>query len=353
MALQTHVVVLLLLSCLFRSSYSYQFVVNWVPNPSENYNSLSQRLRFQINDSVLFKYKQGGDSVLEVSKDDYDKCNTNSPIKKMEDGNSMFTFDRSGPFYFISGNKDSCNKGQKIQIVVISVRKTTPPAPKTPAPAATPPATAPPSNGSSTPSPSAGSTTPPPKTSAPSASSPVAAPPKGSSTPTIPSPNGAPTSTPTGKTPTSSPTPAGSNVSPPSPATGGTPTISPAANAPSTNSPGSSSPAAGGPSGSIIAPTAGGPSAGGPSAGSLAPAGGPSAGTLAPAGGPSAGANAPAGGPSAGANAPGSPADINSPSGSPGNPNSFAVKAFTPSVVLVSAVSLVLTMALGDFIISP
>ncbi|XP_060209328.1 early nodulin-like protein 2 [Lycium barbarum] len=348
MALQTHVVVLLLFSCLFRSSYSYQFVVNWVPNPSENYNSLSQRLRFQINDSVLFKYKQGGDSVLEVSKDDYDKCNTNSPIKKMEDGNSMFTFDRSGPFYFISGNKDSCNKGQKIQIVVISVRKTTPPAPKTPAPAATPPATAPPSNGSSTPSPmvsppspSAGSTTPPPKTSAPSASSPVAAPPKGSSTPTIPSPNGAPTSTPTGKTPTSSPTPAGSNVSPPSPATGGTPTISPAANAPSTNSPSSSSPAAGGPSGSIIAPTAGGPSAGGPSAG------GPSAGSLAPAGGPSAGALAPAGSPgNAPAGFPGSPADINSP-------NSFAVQAFTPSVVLVSAVSLVLTMALGDFIISP
>ncbi|PHT72992.1 hypothetical protein T459_23777 [Capsicum annuum] len=199
MALQKHIV-LLFLTCLFTSSYSYQFMIGgkdgWIPNPSENYNTWSQRMRFQINDSVLFKYKQGADSVLEVSKNDYDKCNTANPIKKMEDGNSVFTFDRSGPFYFISGNKDNCDKGQKLQIIVISVRKpptTTPPAPQTPTPVA-----APPSNGPSsptTPSPSGGSTTPPPKSSTPPASSPGAAPPTGSSTPSASAPSGAPVST--------------------------------------------------------------------------------------------------------------------------------------------------------------
>lgn len=99
--------------------------------------------------------------MLEVSKDDYDKCNTANPIKKMEDGNSVFTLDRSGPFYFISGNKDNCEKGQKLLAVVISVRNqgkpppTAPPAPKTPAPGAAPP------SGSTTPSPTGSPPSPP------------------------------------------------------------------------------------------------------------------------------------------------------------------------------------------------
>ncbi|KAK6774738.1 hypothetical protein RDI58_029977 [Solanum bulbocastanum] len=369
MAQQRHVVVLLVLACLFTSSYSYQFTVGgkdgWVPKPSVDYNTWSQHMRFIINDSVLFKYKQGADSVLEVSKDDYDKCNTGNPIKKMEDGNSIFTLDRSGPFYFISGNKDNCDKGQKLQIIVISVRNQGKP-PQTPAPGVAPPANAP----------------------------------AGSSTPGASSPNAAPVSTPAGKSPTSSPTPAGSIASPPAPATGGSvaPAMSPVANGPSTISsspmaggPSSGSgmaPAAGGPAGSMSpGPSAGGPLAGGPSAGapgssasgpggsntpadinspagapenpnSFAPAAGGPAGSMSP--GPSAGGPL-AGGPSAGA--PGSsasgpggsntPADINSPAGAPENPNSFAVKAFTPSIVLVSAVSLVLTVALREFIILP
>ncbi|XP_049347344.1 early nodulin-like protein 2 [Solanum verrucosum] len=347
MAQQRHVVVLLVLACLFTSSYSSQYTVGgkdgWVLNPSVDYNTWSQHMRFIINDSVLFKYKQGADSVLEVSKDDYDKCNTGNPIKKMEDGNSIFTLDRSGPFYFISGNKDNCDKGQKLQIIVISVRN------QTPAPGVAPP-TSPP-KGSSTPgsSPPKGSSTPG-TPSAPSANAPA-----GSSTPGASSPNGAPVSTPAGKSPTSSPTPSGSTASPPAPATGGSvaPAMSPVANGPSTSTPGSSSPVAGGPSsGSGIAPSAGGPSgsgiaptAGGP-AGSMSP--GPSAGGLA--GGPSAGAPGSSASGSGGSN---TPADINSPAGAPENPNSFAVKAFTPSIVLVSAVSLVLTVALGEFIILP
>ncbi|TMW94302.1 hypothetical protein EJD97_010463 [Solanum chilense] len=353
MAQQIHVVVLFMLACLFTTSYSYQFTVGgrdgWVLNPSVDYNTWSQHMRFIINDSVLFKYKQGADSVLEVSKDDYDKCNTGNPIKKMEDGNSIFTLDRSGPFYFISGNKDNCDKGQKLQIVVISARNQGKP-PQTPAPGVAPPSngsTTPPStpSGGSTPAaaPSKGSSTPG-TPSAPSANAPA-----GSSTPGASSPNGAPVSTPAGK----SPTPSGSTASPPSPATV-VPAMSPVENGPSTSTPGSSSPVAGGPSsGSGIAP-----SAGGPSGSAIAPAAdGP---TVSMSPGPSAGGPM-AGGPSGGA--PGSsalgpggsstPADINTPAGAPENPNSFAVKAFTPSVVLVSAVSLVLTVTLAEFIILP
>ncbi|KAF5960225.1 hypothetical protein HYC85_001434 [Camellia sinensis] len=62
------------------------------------------------------------DSVLVVNKQDYDNCNTQNPITKMEDGNSVFKLDRSGPFYFISGNKSNCDHGQKLIVVVLAIR---------------------------------------------------------------------------------------------------------------------------------------------------------------------------------------------------------------------------------------
>lgn len=87
--------------------------------------------------------------MLGVSKDDYNKCNTINPINKMEDGNPVFIFDRSGPFYFLSGNKYNHDKGQKLQIIVISVRKH--PSTNLSEPQNLAPMVAPPSNGSSSP----------------------------------------------------------------------------------------------------------------------------------------------------------------------------------------------------------
>ncbi|KAL0306520.1 UNVERIFIED_CONTAM: Early nodulin-like protein 3 [Sesamum radiatum] len=108
------------------SSHAYQLIVGgkdgWVINPSENYNHWAGRLRFQVNDTLLFKYKKGSDSVLVVNNQDYDTCNTANPILRLDDGNSVFKFDRSGPFFFISGNKSNCDKGQKLIIVVLAVR---------------------------------------------------------------------------------------------------------------------------------------------------------------------------------------------------------------------------------------
>ncbi|XP_059301191.1 early nodulin-like protein 1 isoform X2 [Lycium ferocissimum] len=150
MALQKHLLVILLV-CLISSCYAYQFYVGgkagWVPNPSENYNHWAERMRFQVNDTLVFKYKKGSNSALVVNKDDYDKCNTNNPIKKMDDGNSIFKFDQSGLFYFISGNKDDCEKGsQKLIVLVLAIRPPPPPPPSPTPPPSTPgksPATSP------------------------------------------------------------------------------------------------------------------------------------------------------------------------------------------------------------------
>ncbi|KAF4382735.1 hypothetical protein F8388_015563 [Cannabis sativa] len=66
--------------------------------------------------------------------DDYNTCNTATPLLSLSDGGSVFTFDRSGPFFFISGNAQNCQKGQKLIVVVMAVRPDKKPQPQ-PAPA--------------------------------------------------------------------------------------------------------------------------------------------------------------------------------------------------------------------------
>ncbi|XP_057528360.1 early nodulin-like protein 9 [Amaranthus tricolor] len=156
--------------------------------PSDNapvFNEWAQKMRFQIGDSLLFKYPAATDSVLQVSKQDFDNCNTNLPIAKYTDGNTEFKLTKSGPYYFISGNKDNCNKNEKLVVIVMADRtanKNSPPSPLpsptplpspptiTPSPAPTtssdqqPPVASPPSDEGSTPAPSADSN--PPKNNA-------------------------------------------------------------------------------------------------------------------------------------------------------------------------------------------
>ncbi|KAH8484348.1 hypothetical protein H0E87_028702 [Populus deltoides] len=111
--------VMLVLGFLLGVSRGYKFYVGgrdgWATNPSERYSHWAERNRFQVNDTLFFKYKKGSDSVLIVSKDDYYSCNTKNPVKSLTDGDSSFIFDRSGPFFFISGNADDCNKASSPQ----------------------------------------------------------------------------------------------------------------------------------------------------------------------------------------------------------------------------------------------
>lgn len=68
----------------------------------------------------MWKYDGGKDSVLQVNKEDYANCNTSNPIQEYNDGNTKVKLDHPGPFYFISGAKGHCEKGQKVVVVVMS-----------------------------------------------------------------------------------------------------------------------------------------------------------------------------------------------------------------------------------------
>ncbi|RZS19660.1 hypothetical protein BHM03_00052117 [Ensete ventricosum] len=134
-----------------------------VPDPDAmSYNQWAQRNRF------LFVYPPDKDSVLQVGKEAYDACNTKAYVEKYDDGNTVVTFNRSGPFYFISGVEDNCLRNESVVVVVMADRSNPSPSPSTPvasepnpspspstasAPSPPPPPSSPPSPAEVTPAP--------------------------------------------------------------------------------------------------------------------------------------------------------------------------------------------------------
>ncbi|KAI3715024.1 hypothetical protein L6452_21989 [Arctium lappa] len=80
----------------------------------------AEKERFKIGDSLVFKYDSKVDSVLEVDEEDYKKCNKNKPIKEYHDGNTKIELNKAGPFFFISGSTGHCDKGEKLEVKVLS-----------------------------------------------------------------------------------------------------------------------------------------------------------------------------------------------------------------------------------------
>nr|DAD29380.1 TPA_asm: hypothetical protein HUJ06_030848 [Nelumbo nucifera] len=78
--------------------------------------------RFRIGDSLVWKYDTQKDSVLQVTKEAYTACNTPSLIVAYKDGNTKVELAWSGPFYFINGTEENCQKGEKMTVVMLSPR---------------------------------------------------------------------------------------------------------------------------------------------------------------------------------------------------------------------------------------
>ncbi|XP_015898898.2 early nodulin-like protein 9 [Ziziphus jujuba] len=118
---------LVLTLSMLQTSDANQFQVGgtgrWGPD-STDYNQWAEKNRFQIGDTIAFDYTAGNDSLIVVhNKEDYDNCTTDSPVQNFTDGHTVYTFNQSGAYYFISGNKDNClNKNQKLIVVVLADR---------------------------------------------------------------------------------------------------------------------------------------------------------------------------------------------------------------------------------------
>ncbi|KAL5227856.1 hypothetical protein ABZP36_016121 [Zizania latifolia] len=124
------------LAAVVSSSEAYVFYAGgrdgWVVDPAESYNHWAERNRFQVNDTIVFMHDdEVSSSVLQVTEPDFDACSTSNPVRQLENdvaaGRSVFRFDRSGHFFFVSGDDDRCQKGQKLYIIVMAVRPTNKP----------------------------------------------------------------------------------------------------------------------------------------------------------------------------------------------------------------------------------
>ncbi|KAK9274846.1 hypothetical protein L1049_022100 [Liquidambar formosana] len=136
---------LALVFLLFTLSESKEILVggkenSWkIPSsPSENLNQWAQKTRFKVGDFLVWKYDGKADSVLQVTMEDYESCNTSKPTKEYKDGNTKIELNESGPFYFISGAEGHCVKGQKLTVVVLSGQHGKGGEPPVPAPAPSP-----------------------------------------------------------------------------------------------------------------------------------------------------------------------------------------------------------------------
>ncbi|KAJ4814494.1 Early nodulin-like protein [Rhynchospora pubera] len=89
-----------------------------VPSEADFYHRWASDKIFQVGDILRFRYKH--DSVLMVSREDYEKCYSADPILVYRGRNTHYELNRSGYYYFISGELEHCEQGQKLAIQVTS-----------------------------------------------------------------------------------------------------------------------------------------------------------------------------------------------------------------------------------------
>ncbi|KAL2555804.1 early nodulin-like protein 6 [Forsythia ovata] len=92
----------------------------WAIPSSKNdqlYNDWASKDRFMINDTLRFEYTK--DSVLEVTQEEYEKCRSTHPMFFSNNGNTFYTLNHPGLYYFMSGVSGHCQRGLKMIIKVL------------------------------------------------------------------------------------------------------------------------------------------------------------------------------------------------------------------------------------------
>ncbi|KAL4602976.1 hypothetical protein ACB092_10G092400 [Castanea dentata] len=149
-----------------------------------DYKSWAANKTFHVGDIINFQYDAIYNDVIEVSREDFHTCNLRSPLAFFNSGRDMINMSYPRHYYYVCTAPGHCLDGQKVDIRVLKIPKSTP----TPSPTPTPnPSTSPSPSPSATPKPSP-SATPRPSPSP----SPIATPPSPSATPnpsTSPSPS--------------------------------------------------------------------------------------------------------------------------------------------------------------------
>ncbi|KAI9125781.1 hypothetical protein K1719_003199 [Acacia pycnantha] len=148
-------------------------------NGAAFYTTWTSGKTFKVGDIVVFNFQKNAHDVAEVTKANYDSCNTSSPLALYNNPPVRVTLNKSGEHYYLCAVPGHCAGGQKLAINVTGASSpatspspspspagspSSPPSPTAPAPGS--PASSPSDTNPSSPSPSGAASPPPPNSGA-------------------------------------------------------------------------------------------------------------------------------------------------------------------------------------------
>ncbi|KAM7273465.1 hypothetical protein ACFE04_028129 [Oxalis oulophora] len=71
---------------------------------------------FQVGDTLVFHYRPNEDNLIQVTHQDFERCNLDSPINLYISGYTKIILDKVGHYYFLCGYH--CSQEQKLEIIV-------------------------------------------------------------------------------------------------------------------------------------------------------------------------------------------------------------------------------------------
>ncbi|CAI9781622.1 unnamed protein product [Fraxinus pennsylvanica] len=105
-----------------------------------DYSDWASSQKFNVGDKLVFTFGFTH-SLDEVSKDDYDNCNTGNPINSYSSSPTSITLTKAGSMYFTCPRSNHCSQGMKLAVNVTATSTTpggSPPSATTPSPPGSP-----------------------------------------------------------------------------------------------------------------------------------------------------------------------------------------------------------------------
>ncbi|KAL0376876.1 UNVERIFIED_CONTAM: hypothetical protein Scaly_0805200 [Sesamum calycinum] len=91
-----------------------------------DYEKWASSHTFKVGDKIVFNYDPEKHDVVEVSQQDYNICNSNSPISRYNSGNDELEIITPGTFYYICSYSNMCEQEKQKVAIKIDKEKSTP-----------------------------------------------------------------------------------------------------------------------------------------------------------------------------------------------------------------------------------
>jgi len=101
-------------------SWDHQFMTCFIEIARERESIINSFLYIFCFWVADFVYASGKDSVMQVTVDDYNTCNTMHPIASWSNGPAAYPLHGFTILYFISGAPGHCAAGEKVTIEVLN-----------------------------------------------------------------------------------------------------------------------------------------------------------------------------------------------------------------------------------------